>query len=172
MELWHYDFIKSFISNFVMIFSLSRHERKYWLTQLHYGGDNIIISYANFILSNSQCLRALNRSFPFFFDCFYLRMRGNLLTYMKNIHFSSSLKRRTETSRRNTASLDRDNVHVNEKWPVLAQFRVDQPTSAYFKWHTSIIVSPQRILDCSNSHERKCSTRNLDDMLAIWGKCL
>ena len=37
---------------------------------------------------------------------------GNLLTYMKNIHFSSSLERPTETSRRNTASRHRDNVHV------------------------------------------------------------
>ena len=47
----NYDFIKSFISNFVMIFSLSRHGRKYWLTRLHCGGENslLIISYANFL---------------------------------------------------------------------------------------------------------------------------
>ena len=70
-----------------------------------------------FILSNSQCLRASNRGFPgfFFFYCFYLRMRGNLLKYKKNFHFSSSLKRPTETSWRNIASRHRDNVHVYDK---------------------------------------------------------
>ena len=67
-----------------------------------------------FILSNSQCLRAFNQSFPFFYY-FYLRIRGHLLTFMKNIHLPSSLKRPTETSRRNTASCHRDNVHVNDK---------------------------------------------------------
>ena len=51
VELWHYDFIQSFISNFVMIFSLTRHRRKHWLTRLHCGGDKslLIISYANFL---------------------------------------------------------------------------------------------------------------------------
>ena len=60
-----------------------------------------------FILSDSQCLRAFNRDFLLFFlffGCFYFRMRGNLLTYMKNIRFSSSLERPMETSRRNTSS--------------------------------------------------------------------
>ena len=42
-----------------------------------------------FILSDSQCLRAFNRGFPLFFffflGCFYFRMRGNLLTYIKHI---------------------------------------------------------------------------------------
>ena len=45
-----------------------------------------------FILSNSQCLRAFNQSFPFFYY-FYLRISGDLLTFMKNIHLPSSLKR-------------------------------------------------------------------------------
>ena len=34
---------------------------------------------------------------------------------LKNIHFSSSLERPMETSRRNTASRHRDNVHVYDK---------------------------------------------------------
>ena len=61
------------------------------------------------ILSDSRCLRA------FFFGCFYFKMRGNLLTYMKSIHFSSSLERPMETSRRNAASRHRDNVHVCDR---------------------------------------------------------
>ena len=69
-----------------------------------------------FILSDSQCLRAFNRSFPFFFFLVvFTSENGNLLTYMKNIHFSSSLERPMETSRRNTASRHRDNVHVYDK---------------------------------------------------------
>ena len=40
---------------------------------------------------------------------------GNLLTYMKKIHFSSSLERPMETSWRNTTSRHRDNVHVYDK---------------------------------------------------------
>ena len=68
------------------------------------------------ILSDSQCLRAFNRGFPlFFFGCFYFRVRGNLLTYTKNINFSSFLERPIETSRRNTVSRHRDNVHVYDK---------------------------------------------------------
>ena len=70
-----------------------------------------------FILSDSQCLRAFSRGFIFFF--FFLVVftseSGNLLTYMKNIHFSSSLERPMETSRRNTASRHRDNVHIYDK---------------------------------------------------------
>ena len=46
------------------------------------------------------------------FSCFFVVVffvvftseSGNLLKYMKNIHFSSSLERPIETSRRNTAS--------------------------------------------------------------------
>ena len=34
---------------------------------------------------------------------------------------------------------------------------------------TSITVYLQRTSDRSNSHERRCSNRNLDDMHAIWG---
>ena len=129
------------------------------------------------LLLDSQCLRAFNRGFPLFFVLFFFVVvftseSGNLLTYMKNIHFSSSLERPTETSRRNTASRHRDNVHVYDKWPVWGYFRVDQQTSTCFKWHTSISVYLQRTSDCSNSHERRCSTRNLDDMHTIWGICL
>ena len=75
-----------------------------------------------FILSDSQCLRAFNRGFPLFFFflfCFFLVVftseSGNLLAYTKNINFSSSLERPMETSRRNTASRHRDNVHVYDK---------------------------------------------------------
>ena len=68
-----------------------------------------------FILSDSRCLRAFNRSKVFLFFLFlvvFTSESGNLLTNMKNIHFSSSLERPMETSRRNTASRHRDNVHV------------------------------------------------------------
>ena len=70
-----------------------------------------------FILLDSQCLRALSHGFPlffFFFGCFTSES-GNLLKYMKNIHFLSSLERPMETSWRNTASRHRDNVHVYDK---------------------------------------------------------
>ena len=107
-----------------------------------------------------------------FFGCFYFRVRGNLLTYTKKINFSSFLERPIETSGRNTVSRHRDNIHVYDKWTVWGQFHVDQPTSTCFKWHTSITVYLQRTSDCSNSHERRCSTRNLDDMHTIWGTCL
>ena len=68
-----------------------------------------------FILLDSQCLRAFNQGFPLFLIFFlvvFTSESGNLLTYMKNIHLSSSLERSMETSRRNTASRHRDNVHV------------------------------------------------------------
>ena len=69
-----------------------------------------------FILSDSRCLRAFNRSFPLFlFLVVFTSESGNLLTNMKNIHFSSSLERPMETSRRNTASRHRDNLHVYDK---------------------------------------------------------
>ena len=70
-----------------------------------------------FILLDSQCLRALSHGFPlffFFFGCFTSES-GNLLKYMKNIHFLSPLERPIETSWRNTASRHRDNVHVYDK---------------------------------------------------------
>ena len=73
------------------------------------------------LLLDSQCLRVFNRGFPLFFLFFFVVVvvftseSGNLLTYMKNILFSSSLERPTETSRRNTASRHRDNVHVYDK---------------------------------------------------------
>ena len=78
----------------------------------------------SFILSDSQCLLAYIRSSPLFFLSFFFFFLGcfvftsesrNLLKYMKNIHFSSSLERPIETSWRNTASRHRDNVHVYDK---------------------------------------------------------
>ena len=70
-----------------------------------------------FVLSDSQCLRAFNPSFLFFFflGCFYFRKRKSADIYEKNIHFSSFLERPMETSRRNTAPRHRDNVHVYDK---------------------------------------------------------
>ena len=68
-----------------------------------------------FILSDSQCLRAFSQAFPLFFlGCFYFRMHGNLLIYRKR-SISRLLGRPMETSRRNTASRHRDNVHVYDK---------------------------------------------------------
>ena len=55
-----------------------------------------------FILSDSQCLRAFNQGFLFFFLLLFFVLvdftseSGSLLTYMKNIHFTSSLKRPME----------------------------------------------------------------------------
>ena len=53
--------------------------------------------------------------FLFFFLVVFTSESGNLLTCIKNVHFSSSLERPMETSRRNTASRHRDNVHVYDK---------------------------------------------------------
>ena len=64
-----------------------------------------------FILLDYQCLRAFIRVF-LFLSVFFTSESGNLLTYMKNIHFLSSLERPMETSWSNTASRHRDNVHV------------------------------------------------------------
>ena len=55
-----------------------------------------------FILSDSQCLRAFNQGFSFFFLLLFFVLvyftseSGSLLTYMKNIHFTSSLERPME----------------------------------------------------------------------------
>ena len=94
-----------------------------------------------FILSDSQCLREFNRDFLFFlffvfcFFCvcvyvcvcvrvcvcvyvcvvFLLQNARKSANISKNVHFSSSLGRPMETSRRNTASRHHDNVHVYEK---------------------------------------------------------
>ena len=57
-------------------------------------------------------------SFSFFFWFFFTSESGNVLTYIKIIHLSSSLERPMETSRGNTASRHRDNVHVYDKWLV------------------------------------------------------
>ena len=65
-----------------------------------------------------QILSVYERSiegFFFLFWLFLLRVHGNLLIYTKNINFSSFLERPIETSRRNTASRHRDNVHVYDK---------------------------------------------------------
>ena len=69
----------------------------------------------------SQILSVYERSIKVFLNFFWVVFTsesGNLLTYMKNIHFSFSLGRPMETSRRNTASRHRDNIHVYDKWPV------------------------------------------------------
>ena len=92
-----------------------------------------------FILSDSLCLREFNRDFLFFcvFFCFFfvcvcvcacvrvcvcvcvwfflLQNARKSANISKNVHFSSSLGRPMETSRRNTASRHHDNVHVYEK---------------------------------------------------------
>ena len=68
-----------------------------------------------FILLDSQCLQALSHGFPLFFLAAFTSESGNLLTYMKNIHFLSPLERPMETSWRNTASRYRDNVPVYDK---------------------------------------------------------
>ena len=71
-----------------------------------------------FILSDSQCLRESNRGFLFFFVCvwfFLLQNARKSANISKNAHFSSSLGRPMETSRRNTASRHLDNVHVYDK---------------------------------------------------------
>ena len=123
----------------------------------------------------SQILSVYERSqlrFSSFSFFFFTSESGNLLKYKKNNHFLSSLERPMETSWRNTASCHRYNVHVYDKWPVWGYFRVDQPTLTCFKWHTSISVYLQRTSGCSHSHERRCSTRNLDNMHTIWGICL
>ena len=38
---------------------------------------------SRFILSDSQCLRAFNRSFPLFYGCFYFRKRKSAKIYEK-----------------------------------------------------------------------------------------
>ena len=65
-----------------------------------------------FLLLDFQCLRAFNQGFTLSFLVFFTSESGNLLTYMKNIHFLSSLERPMETSWSNTASRHCDNVHV------------------------------------------------------------
>ena len=141
-----------------------------WVFTCSTAADKVTIYTLKFSVFTS--VQSRFSSLFFFFLVVFTSESGNLLTYMKNIHFSSSLERPTETSRRNTASRHRDNLHVYDKWPVWGYFRVHQPTSTCFKWHTSISVYLQRTSDCSNSHERRCSTRNLDDMHTIWGICL
>ena len=117
-----------------------------------------------FLLLDFQCLRAFNQGFPLSFLVFFTSESGNLLTYMKNIHFLSSLERPMETSWRNTASRHRDNVHVYDNWSVWGYFSVDQPTSTCFKWHTSISVYLQGTSDLSNSTKESAA-------LGIWLIC-
>ena len=104
---------------------------------------------------------SVQSKFSSFFWVIFTSESGNVLTSIKNTHFSSYLERPMETSRRNTASRHRDNVHF--LWQMTG-VRI----STCNRWHTSITVYLQRISDCSNSHERRCSTRNLDDMHTIW----
>ena len=53
----------------------------------------------------SKCLQ--NYNYYFFVLFFFTSESGNLLKYIKNIHFSSSFERPMEISRRNTASWQR-----------------------------------------------------------------
>ena len=85
-------------------------------------GDEVAILFpeGHLALRFSVFTSVQSRFSSFFFVFFFVVVvftsgSGNLLTYMKNIHFSSSLERPTETSRRNTASRHRDNVHVYDK---------------------------------------------------------
>ena len=57
-----------------------------------------------FILSVFTSVQSKFSCFCFFVLVVFTSESGNLLKYMKNIHFSSSLERPIETSRRNTAS--------------------------------------------------------------------
>ena len=111
-----------------------------------------------FILSDSQCLRAFNQGFLFFFllfvfcfGWFYFRKRKSAHIYEK-YPFHVFFEATDGTSWRNTASRHRNNVHFYDKLPVWGYFRVDQPTLTCFKWHTSTTVYLQRTSDCSNSH--------------------
>ena len=67
----------------------------------------------------SQILSVYERSIVVFLFFFFLVVftseSGKMVTCMKNIHFSSSLERPMETSRRKTASRHGDNVHVYDK---------------------------------------------------------
>ena len=70
----------------------------------------------------SQILSVYERSIEvFFFHLFWLFLlqKAEMCWHIsKNVHFSSSLGRSMETSRRNTTLRHRDNVHVYDKWPV------------------------------------------------------
>ena len=116
-----------------------------WVVQINcYCGDWVTCDTAadklRFLLLGSQCLRAFNRGFILLFWLFLLGMRGNLLIYRK-------------------MSISR--LLWGDRWKLHGEI---QPTSTCFKWHTSITVYLQRTSDRSNSYERRCNTRNLDDM--------
>ena len=110
--------------------------------------------------------------FSSFLWLFLFRMRGNLLIYLKmfisRLLWGDRWKLQREIQRHAIVTT----YMFMTLWPVWGYFRVDQPTSTCFKWHTSISVYLQRTSDRSNSHERRCSTRNLDDMHTIWSICL
>ena len=65
----------------------------------------VTIYTLRFSVFTSVHLKFSSFFFFFFLGCFvFTSESGNLLKYMKNIYFSSSLERPIETSRRNTAS--------------------------------------------------------------------
>ena len=70
-----------------------------------------------FIHSDSPCLRAFNRSFPLFFlfFCFYFRKQKSADTCKKYPFCCLLWSDPIETSRRNTTSHHRDNIHVYDK---------------------------------------------------------
>ena len=118
-----------------------------------------------FLLSGSHCLRAFNRGFfHFFFGCFYLEC-AEISWYTEKCPF--------------LVFFGTDDGNFIEKYSVTPSWQRTSLwqmigvrivlSSTYFKWHTSITVYLQRTSDRSNSHERRCSNRNLDDMHAIWG---
>ena len=67
------------------------------------------------ILSDSQCLRAFNRGFPLFFRLFLLQSARKSADIYEKYQFLVFFKVPIETSRRNTVSRHRDNIHVYDK---------------------------------------------------------
>ena len=75
--------------------------------------DFCIVKVFMYVFTNVQS-KFSSLSIFFFFGCFYLECAKSA-DKSKNVHFSSSLGRPIETSRRNTVSRHRDNVHVYDK---------------------------------------------------------
>ena len=73
--------------------------------------DFRIVKVFMYVFTNVQSKFSSLSIFFVFFCCFYLEC-AKPADKSKNVHFSSSLGRPIETSRRNTVSRHRDNVHV------------------------------------------------------------
>ena len=76
--------------------------------------DFCIVKVFMYVFTNVQSKFSSLSIFFLFFFCFYLECAKSA-DKSKNVHFSSSLGRPRETSRRNTVSRHRDNVHVYYK---------------------------------------------------------